>query len=73
MARDIADRDLEVMYYRVKDEFFDHLKAIALEGDEEKVREADKSVREIYYDEPKKMAEWEKLMERYEFTDDVLE
>lgn len=73
MARDLADHDLEVMFYRVKDEFFDHLKEIALEGDEEKVREADKSVREIYYDEPKKMAEWAKLMERYEFTDDILE
>lgn len=73
MARDIADHELEVMYYRVKDEFFDHLKEIALEGDEEKVREADKSVREIYYDEPKKIAEWEELMSRYEFMEETLE
>lgn len=73
MARDIAERDLEFLYYRVKDEFFNHLKEIALEGNEEKVREADKSVREIYYDEPKKMAEWEELISRYEFMEETLE
>ena len=73
MARDLIDRDLEVMYYRVKDDFFDGMKEIALEGNEEKVRGADKAVREIFYDEPKKMAEWKELMSRYDLTDDVLE
>ena len=73
MARDLIDRDLEVMYYRVKDEFFDGMKEIAIEGNEEKVREADKAVRGIFYDEPKKMAEWEELMSRYEFMEETLE
>jgi allantoicase len=73
MSLDIADRNLEAMYYRVKDEFFDGMKEIALEGDEERVRQADKAVREIYYDEPKKLAEWEELMSRYEFMEQTLE
>jgi hypothetical protein len=73
MARDLIDRDLEVMYYRVKDEFFDAMKEIALEGNEEKVRQADKSVREIFDDEPKKLAEWDELMSRYEFMEETLE
>jgi hypothetical protein len=30
-------------------------------------------VREIYYDEPKKLAEWEELMSRYEFMEETLE
>ena len=72
-ARDIADRDLESLYYRVKDDFFEGMKEIALEGDEEKVRQADEAVREVFYDEPKKMAEWEELMSRYEFMEETLE
>lgn len=49
------------------------MKEIVLEGDEQKVRQADEAVREIYYDEPKKMAEWEELMLRYEFMEETLE
>jgi hypothetical protein len=73
MARDIADRNLEVIFYRIKDEFFDAMKEIALEGNEERVRQADKSVREIFDDEPKKMAEWEELMSRHDFMEETLE
>jgi hypothetical protein len=73
MAREMIDHDLEVLFYRIKDDFFDGMKAIALEGNEEKVREADKAVRGIFYDEPKKMAEWEELMSRDEFMEETLE
>ncbi len=73
MARDLIDRDLEVMYYRIKDDFFATMKEIAIEGNEEKVREADKAVRGIFEDEPKKMAEWEELMSRHEFMEETLE
>ena len=73
MAGDIADHNLEVMFYRVKDEFFDAMKEIALEGDEEKVRQADEAVRGIFEGEPGKMAEWEELMSRREFMEDTLE
>jgi len=73
MARDLIDRDLEVMFYRVKDDFFEAMKEIAIEGNEEKVRQADEAVRGIFYDEPKKMAEWEELMSRYEFMEETLE
>ena len=73
MARYLADHDLEVMFYRIKDDFFDAMKEIALEGNEEKVRQADEAVRGIFEDEPKKMAEWEELMSRHEFMQDTLE
>ena len=73
MARYLIDRDLEVMYYRVKDDFFEAMKEIAIEGNEEKVREADKAVRGIFYDERGKMAEWEELMSRHEFMEETLE
>ena len=73
MARDLIDRDLEVMYYRVKDDFFDAMKEIAIEGNEEKVRKADETVRGVFYDEPGKMAEWEELMSRHEFMEETLE
>ena len=72
-ALKIADHNSEVAFYRMKDEFFDFMKEIALEGNEEKVREADKAVRGIFYDEPKKMAEWDELMSRYEFMEETLE
>ena len=73
MARYLADHNLEVMYHRIKDDFFEGMKDIALEGNEEKVRQADEAVRGIFYDEPKKMAEWEELMSRYEFMEETLE
>jgi hypothetical protein len=73
MARDIADHNLEVAFYRVKDDFFDAMKEIALEGNEEKVRQADEAVRGIFEDEPGKMAEWEELMSRHEFMEETLE
>ena len=72
-ARYLADHDLEVMFYRIKDDFFDAMKEIALEGNEEKVRQANEAVRGIFEDEPKKMAEWEQLMSRYEFMEETLE
>ena len=73
MARHLIDHNLEVMFYRVKDDFFDGMKEIAIEGNEEKVRQADEAVRGIFEEEPKKMAEWEELMSRHEFMEDTLE
>ncbi len=72
MARDIAEHNLEVAFYRVKDDFFDAMKKIALEGNEEKVRQADEAVRGIFEEEPKKMAEWEELMSRHNLRDEIL-
>ena len=73
MARELIDHDLEVLFYRIRDDFFDAMKEIALEGNEEKVRQADEAVRGIFYDQPGKMAEWEELMSRYEFMEETLE
>jgi hypothetical protein len=42
-----------------------------LECNEEKVRGADKAVREILYDEPKKMAEWEELEHILTFDESI--
>jgi hypothetical protein len=36
-------------------------------------RKMDVFVRKQYSDQPKKMAEWEKIMEKYEFLDDEIE
>ena len=73
MARYLSDHNLEVLFYRVKDNFFEAMKEIAIEGNEEKVRQADKAVRGVFYDEPGKMAQWEELMPRYEFMEETLE
>src|SRR5881394_1398643 len=73
MARYLNDHNLEVLFYRIKDDFFDTMKEIAIEGNEEKVRQADEAVRGIFYDEPGKMAEWEELMSRHDFMEETLE
>ena len=70
---DIARHNLEVTLKRTKEGCFRAAKAIALEGDEEKARQMDDFVRKVYADEPRKIAEWEQIMSRYEFTDDILE
>src|SRR3954447_877097 len=69
MARYLNDHDLEVAFYRIKDDFFDAMKEIAIAGNEEKVRQADEAGRGIFDDIPGKMAEWEELMSRHEFMD----
>jgi hypothetical protein len=73
MARSLINHNLEMLFYRVKDDFFDAMKEIAIEGNEEKVRQADEAVRGIFYDEPGKMAQWEELMARHEFMEETLE
>ena len=73
MNVDIARHNLEVTLKRTKEGCFRAAKEIALEGDEEKARQMDQFVRSQYADEPRKMAEWDEIMARYDFTDDVLE
>ena len=73
MNVDIARHNLEVTLTRFKEKCFRAAKEVALEGDEEKARQMDDFVRKVYADEPRKLAEWEKIMSRYEFTDDTID
>ena len=73
MNVDIARHNLEVTLKRTKEGCFRAATEIALEGDEEKVRQMDQFVRSQYADEPRKIAEWEQIMSRYEFIDDTIE
>ena len=69
MNVDLARHNLEVTLKRTKEGCFRAAKEIALES-ARKAREMDAFVRSQYADEPRKMAEWEKIMARYEFLDE---
>jgi len=70
---DIARHNLQVKLDWVKRETWRVAKEVALEDDKEATRKMDQYVRTVFKDEPRKMAEWEELMSRYDFTDEVLE
>lgn len=70
---DIARHNLQVSLKRMREECFRVAKEIALEGDEEEVRQMDEFVRKQYLDEPRKMAEWKALTKHYQFNDDTIE
>ena len=70
---DLARHNLEVTLKRTMEGCFRAAKAIALEGNEEKVREMDTFVRKAYAADSRKMAEWEELMSRYEFMNETLD
>jgi hypothetical protein len=70
---DIARHNLQVKVAWFKRETFRVAKQVALEGDKEATRDMDKYVRSAFKDDRRIMAEWEELMSRCGFTDDVLE
>ena len=69
MQLNLTRHDLEVTLKRHKEGCFRAAKEIALESAEQ-AREMDVFVRKQYSDEPRKMAEWENIMKRYEFPDE---
>lgn len=69
MRVNLARHNLEVTLKRTKEQCFQAAKKIAAEG-VKKAREMDGFVRRQYSDEPKKMAEWDKIMQQYEFVDE---
>jgi hypothetical protein len=70
---DIARHNLQAKLAWFKRETFRVAKEVAAEGDKEATRDMDKYVRSVFKDDRRIMAEWEELMSRYDFTDDVLE
>ena len=69
MCVNLARHNLEVTLKRTKEQCFRAAKEIALES-LEGFKKMDAFVRSQYADEPKKMAEWDKIMQRYEFLDE---
>lgn len=72
MSLKLAEHDLEVAVRRVSEDMFKYAKEEGLLS-EEKAKAWDRHIREIFDEEPKKLAEWEQIMQRYEFSDDVIE
>ena len=69
MSVKLARHNLEVTLKRTKEECFRAAKEIALES-LEGFKKMDAFVRNHYADEPKKMAEWDKIMWQYEFPNE---
>ena len=65
----LARHNLEVTLKRTKDQCFRAAKGIALES-LEGFKKMDAFVRTHYADEPKKIAEWDKIMWQYEIPDE---
>lgn len=72
MSVKLARHNLEVALRRTKEQCFRAAKECASES-LEGFRKMDDFVRSQYADEPMKLAEWEEIARRYEFTDDVIE
>ena len=72
MSVNLARHNLEVTFRRTKEQCFRVAKKIALES-VEGFKKMDAFVRSQYADEPKKMAEWDKIMQKYEFMDEEVE
>ena len=69
MCVKLAGHNLEVTLKRTKEECFRAAKEIALESTKG-ARKMDGFVRRQYADEPRKMAEWDTIMQKYEFLDE---
>lgn len=67
----LARHDLEVTLRRTMEQCFRAAKECGLES-EEGFKKMDAFVRKVYADEPKKMAEWDEIERKYEFTDEVI-
>jgi uncharacterized protein YcbK (DUF882 family) len=64
-----ARRNLEVEFKRTKEECFRAAKECGSES-LEGFKKMDHFVRSQYYDEPKKMAEWDEIRRKYESVDE---
>jgi hypothetical protein len=67
----LARHDLEVTLRRTMEGCFRAAKECALES-AEGFKKMDAFVRKFYADEPKKMAEWDEIERKYEFSDEVI-
>ena len=69
MSVNLARHNLEVTLKRTKEQCFRAAKECALES-AEGFKKMDAFVRSQYADEPRKMAEWDEIMRKYEFLDE---
>ena len=69
MSVNLARHNLEVTLRRTKEQCFRIAKEVGSEN-AEGFKKMDAFVRSQYADEPKKMAEWDKIMRKYEFLDE---
>jgi len=69
MSVNLARHNLEVTLKRTKEQCFRAAKECALES-LEGFKKMDGFVRSLYSDEPRKMAEWDKIKQKYEFLDE---
>lgn len=69
MSVNLARHNLEVTLKKTKEQCFRAAKEIGLES-AKGARKMDAFVRSQYADEPRKMAEWDEIMSKYEFTDE---
>ncbi len=72
MSVNLARHNLEVTLRRTKEQCFRAAKEIATEEGIEGFKKMDSFVRSQYADEPKKMAEWEAIAQKYEFMDEEI-
>lgn len=72
MSVNLSRHNLEVTLKRTKEQCFRAAKEIGSESFEG-FKKMDAFVRSQYADEPKKMAEWDEIMQRYEFADEESE
>jgi hypothetical protein len=69
MRLNLARHNLEVTLKRTKEQCFRAAKECGSES-LEGFKKMDAFVRNQYYDEPKKMAEWDEIARKYEFMDE---
>jgi thymidine phosphorylase len=69
MSVNLARHNLEVTLKRTKEQCYRAAKEIALES-AKGAKKMDAFVRSQYGDEPQKIAEWDKIMQKYEFLDE---
>jgi hypothetical protein len=69
MSVNLARHNLEVTFKRIKEQCFRAAKECGSES-LEGFKKMDHFVRSQYADEPKKIAEWDEIMRKYEFSDE---
>ena len=71
MSLNLARHNLVVTLKRTKEKCFQAAQKMALES-AEGARKIDPFVRSQYCDDPRAMAEWDEIMQKYEFVDEEI-
>lgn len=68
----LARHNLQVTLRQTMEKCFEGAKKCAMES-AEGAKKLDDFVRKYYFDQPRKVAEWEAIMAKYEFMDDEID